>query len=47
MMKNFAPKAYQSGWYACGLRLMSACKMLQRRAQQRVRSGLAGPGGGG
>ena len=47
MMKNFAPKAYQSGGMPAVYGLASLAKMLQRRAQQRVRSGLAGPGGGG
>ena len=47
MMQNFGPKAYQSGGMPAVYALMSAVKMMRQRAQRRVRSGLAGPGGGG
>lgn len=47
IMKNFGPKAYQSGGMPAVYALMSAVKMMRQRAQRRVRSGLAGPGGGG
>tara|TARA_R110002012_G_scaffold46304_3_gene122497 strand:+ start:998 stop:1924 length:927 start_codon:yes stop_codon:yes gene_type:complete len=47
IMKYFGPKAYQSGGMPAVYALMSAVKMMRQRAQRRVRSGLAGPGGGG
>jgi hypothetical protein len=46
-MQNFGPKAYQSGGMPAVYALVSAMKMMQQRAQRGVRSGLAGPGGGG
>ena len=47
MLRNVLPKAYQSGGMPAVYALMSAVKMMRQRAQRRVRSGLAGPGGGG
>ena len=47
MMKNLGPRAYQAGGMPAVYALMSAAKMARRRMQQGVRSGLAGPGGGG
>ena len=47
IMQNFGPKAYQSGGMPAVYALMSAVKMMRQRAQRGVRSGLAGPGGGG
>ena len=47
IMKNFGPKAYQSGGLPAVYALQAAVKMMRQRAQRGVRSGLAGPGGGG
>jgi hypothetical protein len=47
IMKYFGPKAYQSGGMPAVYALQSVVKMMRQRAQQGVRSGLAGPGGGG
>ena len=47
MMPNILKQAHQAGGMNGVYAAMAALQMARRRAQQGVRSGLAGPGGGG